>query len=214
MRCTDCNRPVKPVVAVDVDGTLGDWHHHWFRFAADWLGVDREKLSQWDCYDGSTDIATWMDIDKHTYRTMKLAFRQGGFKRWMPSFSGAHTVIRSLRGLGAVVWITTTRPYLRLDNVDPDTREWLERHGINYDGLIYDEDKYKVLIDIVGSERIVGVVDDLPANCERAKVLGLYPIQLATTYNRAVLQPVHVATLQSAGRQLAARIEQWREQHG
>ena len=50
---------------------------------------------------------------------------------------------------------------MRLDGIDPDTRFWLERHGIKYAGLLYDEDKYERLVKTIDRERVVLVIDDL-----------------------------------------------------
>jgi hypothetical protein len=72
-----------------------------------------------------------------------------------------------IREAGAEVWLCTTRPYLRLDNVDPDTREWLRRNRIQYDALLFDpaheEDgtKYDELRRQAG-DRVASIVDDLP----------------------------------------------------
>jgi hypothetical protein len=79
--------------------------------------------------------------------------------------------IRSM--LGVQVWICTTRPWQRLDNIDPDTRWWIERNLGRVDGVIYGEDKYRDLVDIVGRDRILGVFDDLPENIIAAEDLGL-----------------------------------------
>jgi hypothetical protein len=54
---------------------------------------------------------------------------------------GGQTFVDTLRAEGAEVWLTTTRPHDRFDRVDPDTREWCRRNGINFDGLLYDGDK-------------------------------------------------------------------------
>lgn len=211
MRCTDCNQPVKPVVAFDIDGTCGDYHGHFLKFAAHWLGDDSV---QWKVpYDGSTDLATYLGVDKATYRMIKLAYRQGGMKRSMPVTAEAPSVINFLRESGVEVWITTTRPYLRLDNVDPDTRHWLKRHGILYDGLIYDELKYDRLVEIVGGERICGVVEDLPEQFDHAWELGLRPILLSSEYNKATPRDPSARNLKVAGQRLLDQVQEWREAH-
>lgn len=91
------------------------------------------------------------------------------------------------------MWLCTTRPYLRLDNVDPDTREWLRRNAIEYDALLFDpaheEDgtKYHELARQAGN-RVASVVDDLPEMIEAAHDAGLGgllgPILRDQPYNR------------------------------
>src|SRR5256885_3623561 len=126
---SECSRVVKPVVAIDIDGTIGDYHTHFLTFAEQWLAVGR---NHWD-YHGDENFGDWFcgryGVDKTIYRQIKLAYRQGGLKRSMPVYSGMVELVREI-GSVAEVWLTTTRPYLRLDQVDPDTRFWLERHGI------------------------------------------------------------------------------------
>jgi hypothetical protein len=177
LRCTDCNRPVNPVAAIDIDGTLANYHNHFLTFAGDYFDVS-VNLS----YDGSCSLAEWLGISESEYRQCKLAYRQGAQKRFMPTFPG-FTMVGGLMNAGLEVWLTTTRPYLKFDTTDADTRDWLRRMGIPYNGLLYDDDKYAVLKDIVGGKRIVGVLDDLPANVLRAKELGLPALLIRRQHN-------------------------------
>lgn len=202
---------MKPVVAVDIDGTLANYHGHFFSFAEQWLGVAGTGWAM--NYDGSVRMADHMDIDDQTYRQIKLAYRQGGLKRMMPIYDHAPEMIKELRGAGAEVWITTTRPYLRLDNVDPDTRFWLDHHRIPYDGLIYDEQKFRVLGDIVGHDRVVCVLDDLPEKVDQAAKFGFAAIQRWTTYNSAVRREPGAATLRSATIMLLRHVRAWSQSH-
>lgn len=164
MKCTACNSVVKPVVAIDIDGTLGDFHRHQLEFACAYW--DRSQLDTFyaERYDGSERFREYMSrtfgVSVEEFRAMKLAYRQGGMKRTMPCFLDSHDLTRSLRQAGAEVWLTTTRPYNRLDSVDPDTREWLRRNDIEFDHLLYGDDKYEKLAEYVGPERVVAVLDD------------------------------------------------------
>jgi len=164
MRCTNCSAPIRPVAAVDIDGTLGEYHEHFLRFAGEYLGISTLPAGK-RLYDGSVAFRTWFTqtfrTDVKTFRDIKLAYRQGAQKRSMPVRPFARGLIKSLREMDVEVWLTTTRPYMRLDNVDPDTRFWLKRHGIKYDHLLYDEYKYEVLSHQVDPERVCFVLDDL-----------------------------------------------------
>lgn len=207
MRCTDCNRLVKPVVAFDIDGTIGMYHDHFLDFAENYFGRRFHHM-----YDGRVDLAEWMDITKNEYRKCKLAYRQGGLKRTMPVYPDAKIIPNALSGLrerGAEVWITTTRPYQRLDNVDPDTQEWLRRNGFQYDGLIYDEDKYARLDEIVGGDRVVAVLEDLPECYERAHKLGMNPILMRRTHNSYWTPPDVAYTTAQALVMIEDRVKGW-----
>lgn len=171
----------KPVVALDIDGTLGDYHTHFLRFAEQWYG--RAMPDPATNTDG-VPLYKYMGTSKSTYRQCKLAYRQGGMKRSMPVYEGASELTHNLRKSGAEVWIATTRPYLRLDNIDPDTRHWLRRNGIQFDGVLWGEHKYRDLKKIIG-DRVLFVVDDLPEMIGQAQSIGLGVMLRCQPYNLA-----------------------------
>jgi hypothetical protein len=144
---------------------MGEYHKHFVRFAMGYMGRNpiiadniaakyqgQESMSHWFCEEFDTDI--------RTYRDVKLAYRQGAQKRNMPVRTWASNLTHLLMER-AEIWLTTTRPYLRLDGVDPDTRFWLHHNAIYYDHLLYHEAKYTVLANRVSPKRVVAVVDDL-----------------------------------------------------
>ena len=192
MRCSDCSEVIKPIVAMDIDGTLGDYHDHFLDFAVKWLGQKYYKPRGMYAYDGSEPHREWftrtMEVDVTTFRAIKLAFRQGGLKRTMPIYLESTETIDFIRRFGAEVWLTTTRPWERFDRVDPDTRHWLAEHGIEFDGLIYDDAKMAALAERVDAERVVAVVDDLIEVLEEAKdrFPNAVTILRKTIHNRGV----------------------------
>lgn len=221
MLCTKCSEHLKPVVALDIDGTLGDYHLHFFRFADDYMGGSFVKPRLWKPYGGIEKFSDYCmdiyDIDLRTYRDIKLAYRQGARKRSMPVLRGAVPLCHAVVHAGAELWLTTTRPYLRLDNIDPDTRFWLERNGIEYDGLMYDEDKYAVLADRLDPARVVAVVDDETEQINRAVTVWgkTIPIQAVGNYNIKALssKPHFSGDLESIGHEIVHRVNIWKGQH-
>jgi hypothetical protein len=219
MLCSNCSHEVKPIVAVDVDGTLGDYHGHFLNFAADYLDMHKDKQAPWR-YDGTLRLSAWFtqvfNCEVETYRQVKLAYRQGGMKRTMPLLVGAHDLCYTIKKAGAELWITTTRPYLSLDNIIPDTVEWCRRHGIEYDGMLFDEDKYEQLAKRVDSQRVVAVVDDLPEMYDAAAKALYYgadvPILAQGDYNKGVRRPIR-GNLYQIGQMVNGRINWWRESH-
>lgn len=209
MRCSKCSNPIRPVVAIDVDGTLGDYHGHFRRFAETYFG---RKLPEE--YDGSVEFHEALGLPIAKYRDAKLAYRQGGGKRSMPRYDGATVMMSQLRHV-AEVFITTTRPYLRLDQTDPDTRFWLDRHDIEFDGLLYDNDKYERLAEIVDPSRVVAVLDDLSTQYDAAaRVFGEgVPILRQNEYNGAMKRPNMVTSIPEALLAIADRIDRWHHDH-
>lgn len=211
MECSKCSAHLSPIVAVDIDQTLGQYHAHFENFAEGYLGHTLPSE-----YDGSMPYYQYLGLDIEVYRGVKLAYRQGGLKRTMPLFDGATFFMSTVAEAGAEIWVTTTRPYLRLDNIDPDTREWLKRNHLPYDHMLYDEDKYMQLRRQVDPERVVGVVDDLPEQVENAQeAFGRdIPLLVDRRTNSGVLALAPRATLVDAGVLLASRIGEWYKRHG
>jgi phosphoglycolate phosphatase-like HAD superfamily hydrolase len=219
MKCTNCNNSVKPVVAIDIDGTLGDHHNHFMAFATRYvghsLGPHRDKFMSFfeQLYPYDQEFSEWLGLPKDLYRDIKLAYRQGGMKRLMPVFTGAYELTHNLRNMGAEVWLCTTRPYLRLDNIDPDTREWCRRHRIAYDGLVYGEDKYERLAQIVGTDRVVCVLDDLPEMIDAANELALPTLQKQNGHMGSAVRQPGVTTLVEADRRIQGYVQDWFNRH-
>jgi hypothetical protein len=210
----------KPVVALDIDGTLGNYHAHFLWFAERWLGTPMP--SEYDINPGRR-LHEFMNVPHHVYRECKLAYRQGGLKRFMPVYPGASELTRNIRNTGAEVWICTTRPYMRLDNIDPDTREWLGRNHIDYDAVIFEgvpfggehTTKYADLVRQVGTDRIVAAVDDLPEQVEDAFNNGIKRIYLRSQpYNQDyVAVGERVDTLGVLWLRLRKDITEWQANH-
>lgn len=219
MLCSACSRAVRPVVAVDIDGTLGDYHTHFLNFLEEYIGWDNARPR----YRGLSQFKDWcMDlyqISEAQWRDAKLAYRQGAQKRSMPIFNWAQALTGVVRWEGAELWITTTRPYLRLDNIDPDTREWLARNHIEYDGLIYDKYKYRLLAEQVDPERVIAVVDDLPDKYQEAKTIfgPAVPILKVGDYNRGhvamTLPAIAYTDIRAITVEIVQRINRWKELH-
>jgi hypothetical protein len=156
-------------VTFDIDGTLGQYHTHLENFLALYTGL--QIPTNWD---GRGNWEDYLKLPRKQYQEGKLAFRQGGWKRWMPPFPHASEVTETARHMGAEIWITTTRPYNRLDNVDPDTQEWLSRNRIHYDHLLYDDQKYEELAKQVDPARVVFVIEDQPTQYRAAQSAFLW----------------------------------------
>jgi hypothetical protein len=215
MLCTKCREEVRPVVALDIDGTMGRYHEHFLRFAEAYL----DKQVPWD-YSGDRTFRSWFkqrfDVTDDVWHDVKLAYRQGGMKRSMESYPYARNLTEFVREQGAELWITTTRPYIRHDNIDPDTREWLRRNGIRYDYILYDGHKYGKLKDLVGVERVAVVIDDLDEELDEAQRAGFHPAGLflrRTVFNEASIWPQEISNLSDATVFISDRLEAWRERN-
>jgi hypothetical protein len=214
MICTECSRNVGPIVILDIDGTLGDYHSHFLSFAGMYLGENMLPAGT-HLYKGTPRFREWFctafDVDVRTFRDIKLAYRQGAQKRSMPVFKHARPLTTALREAGAEIWLATTRPYMRLDAVDPDTRWWLKRNGIKYDYLLYDDHKYELLARQIDVGRVVAVVDDLKEDlyeadrCFDPSAVFVY----ANSWNSAYVQDWNPVDSESILPTLMQRIHAW-----
>lgn len=173
--------PFAPVIGLDIDGTSGDYHGHFTWFISQWLG---REMPDPTAYTGGVPFHKHLGVSRATYNDAKLAYRQGGIKRWMPAYPNIGEFTKVVRETGAQVYICTTRPYLNLSNIDPDTRHWLRRAGMQYDGVLYGQHKYSDLKKAVGLDRIVCVFEDLPRLCDRADALGIRAFLRNQPYNQ------------------------------
>lgn len=208
VRCAQCYRPVRPVAVFDIDGTLGDYHRHFARFARLYFGLMEYELEP--IWNGEGNFEDFLQLTREQYREAKLAYRQGGNKRWLPIYPEVRDIFRTLYGLRCEIWIATTRPWQRLDNIDPDTREWLRREQLTIDGLLFGDDKYSQLLEAVDVGRVVAVVEDLPEQFDRAEDLGLPVIMRENHHNRATgLNRTPSGSLAACGSWVVERLEEW-----
>jgi len=180
VRCTNCSKLVRPVAVVDIDGTLGMYHEHFIWFAQKYLNTQLPHN-----YDGRGEFSDFLGLDKREYRDIKLAYRQGGMKRFMPVYTGAGWFMEKLHDMGLEIWIATTRPWMSLSNIDPDTRFWLKQNMMPYDGMVFDDRKYESVLNLIDQERIVIVIEDLLELCDEALTLGLNVWQPERPHNFA-----------------------------
>ena len=164
---------MKPVIALDLDGTLLDYYPHFLRFASGYFG----RWFEPDGYDARISLAKYLGVSKQSYRQCKLAYRRGQLKRSLPALPlplpQINELTHTVRRWGVDIWFCTTRPYLSHDEVDDATRHNLRRNGAVYQGIIWGEHKYRELVRTVGGNRVAAVLDDLPEQCRRAEALGL-----------------------------------------
>jgi len=216
MLCSRCSEKIKPIAVFDIDGTMGDYHQHFLDFAKEYLGSN--GWQDWWKYSGNQGFRDWFceafDIGHDVWYDIKLAYRQGAQKRSMPPFEGMIEVARCADEWECEVWIATTRPYLRLDNIDPDTRAWLFRWGVPYHGLVFDERKYHKLYGLVEPDRVIAAFEDLYDLYDEAVTLfgESVPFLVKTSWNRAHDRP-NQGISGHAREHLRRNLVAWKEQH-
>jgi len=202
---------VKPVIGLDIDGTLFDYHGHFLRFAEGWYGRPMPDPS---AINPGLPLHKFMRTSKATYRQCKLAYRQGGLERSMPVYPGASELTKAIRKAGGEIWVCTTRPYLKLDTQAPNTVHLLRRNGIQYDHMLSGPHKYRDLVRQVGLKRIVAVMDDLPEMYDQAESVGIPAILRNQPYNRHKTDVNMVDNMKDAQATILAWLDGWSRDHG
>lgn len=198
-----------PVVGIDIDGTLGDYHGHFIKFAEMWIG---RQLPSAEDVNPALPFSRFLGISKPIYRQIKLAYRQGGMKRSMPCYPGARELTVGLRRAGCEVWICTSRPFNQLGNVDSDTRHWLRRNGIQYDNVLWGERKYISLRQMAG-DRVVAILEDLPKMVEQSESCGIRAVLRDQPYNRHMDAFYRALDLDGARIILSEMLSQWKDKN-
>lgn len=214
MLCSACSQRVKPVVVFDIDGTWADYHQAFHSFCAHYFDISLGHCLS-ECYwDGNGEFEEHIGITKAQYREAKLAYRQGGNKRWLYAWASMTELAQQLRSQGCEIWVATTRPWSSLSNIDPDTQEWLRRQRVVVDGLVFGETKYHQLCEALDTDRIVACIEDLPDQFDVADSLGLPVIQVTRNHNRAVnCERTPRGNIQVVTRWVEHRLDLWFEDH-
>jgi hypothetical protein len=95
-------------------------------------------------------------------------------------------IIRKRKGR---IVVCTTRPFLSLEDVEPDTVHNLKRHGVQFDYILHGENKYRDLVKLVDPARIVMVLEDQDDMLAQAASLSLPAVRRVTLWNMG--SPLH-----------------------
>lgn len=156
--------PTAPIVALDVDGVLADYHGHLHWFAE--LYLQRKVPLDWGTANGEFDKA--MHLTKEEYRQIKLCYVHSGLRRAMPlKDSLASSLCREVRRSGCQLWLCASKPWKQTLPVDHDLMFWLDLHRIEADAILFGDNKYEQLVTAAQAP-IICAVDDLPEQVERA----------------------------------------------
>ena len=119
------------VCGIDIDGVLNYYPANWINFVN-----DREVLTK-----PITDLHILKnELSYNQYRITKRFFRKLGEPG--PVREGSALLTEILKGKGFQIYIITSRPFKEYPKLQGDTMKWLDKHNIQYDGIISDPDKH------------------------------------------------------------------------
>ena len=166
-------------VCVDIDGVLCDFIQTWSDFLL-WHGVIREPIRH-QIY---SDLSEYLPQDKKKeYSNLKAEYRESGIKRNAVVFPGAKQFLQKLREKQKVV-LVTARPAHKHRRIFADTVEWLESNGLEYDALIFEENKREWVLS--HSNNVLFCVDDDLRQAEFLANVGIKTYLVGHLYNEKV----------------------------
>lgn len=158
------------IAALDLDGVLADVN----------AGVAQEIArlggTPWaSAAPESYDVVHWDLVPEVEAEVRRLMVEGIDMYREMAPIAGATDLLADFRARGVATAIITARPH----NLKRVTLDWLLRHDIVPDELIFEWDKAKVLKGLGAAS----MVDDRPATLEELKALGIRLYRPAYPYN-------------------------------
>jgi 5'(3')-deoxyribonucleotidase len=153
----------KFVFGVDLDGVCGDFYKIMREIAAEWKGVDKDKLPTTVTY----GLKEWALDDMGGYDALhRFAVTQRNLFREMPIIAECRPVLRRLSTAGVHIRIVTHRLFIKYfhQKAAQQTIEWLDSHGIPYWDLCFIREKWHIGADIY--------IDDAPDNIQKIQSLN------------------------------------------
>jgi uncharacterized HAD superfamily protein len=144
------------IVGVDIDGVLADYPDCFINYVNDKVGTNfkAEDLDQYNLYEAITDIPT------EVMKELKHDFRKSGQLKKVGVLPGAKEFLQSLRNKSYKIVLLSARPYKEYRRIFADTKEWLDKNGLIYDAILWDEDKLNRLIREFGENNVSFFVED------------------------------------------------------
>jgi uncharacterized HAD superfamily protein len=163
-------------IAVDIDGVLGDYPIAFQNFIKEQTGVWID-ITTYDLYEEYAKVLSW---DKMI--ALKHEYRDTGQKRYIPICDGAKDFLDRQKQAGKTIILLTSRPYKQYSRIFADTMEWLKDGELQYDAIIWDEDKnYSVIKDF---PNIDYMVEDNPKFAINIANLGYKVYLVDKIYNQ------------------------------
>jgi len=127
----------------------------------------------------------------------KADLRRTGAFRTLPVVDGAVAGMRHLRQLGYKLVIITARPYRQYKRLYADTMEWLKKHKIEYDLILFKRDKAEAISDYIMPAQARFFIEDRTKHALEIIDMNVPVLLLDAPYNQGVEHP------------LITRVENW-----
>ena len=136
------------VIAIDIDGVLAMYPEYFINYVNIELGTEFTNLYE---------MQSSLKID--IYEDMKDRYRQSGVKRYIWPMPNCDRFTTRLKHTGYDIVLLSSRPYKTYSRIFADTIEWLGDNDIQYDTILWDEEKDLKLLKMIPNVRFV-IEDD------------------------------------------------------
>jgi len=155
------------IVAVDIDGVLSEYPWSFVK----WL-IESELFDP--SYKSGIPNTTEDIISAvggyANYSAHKHEYRMSGQKLYADVQPWASSFLKELREMGYKVILLSARPYKKYVRIFADTLEWLDKHDLIYDAVLFDGDKEEVIINRF--PQMTAFIDDEWGNIKKVSDAG------------------------------------------
>jgi len=169
-------KPTDLIAGVDIDGVLAAHPEAWIAF------LNKELGTNWTIEDVEDIEYMFPEIPRAKYEELKFKYREEGYNRYVPLLPHAKEFLDALREAGFKIILLSRRPYKRHKRIFADTLEWLKKHQLPFDAIIWSEKKHEVLMKEFPQTRFM--VEDEPRIAEEIGSRGFKCYVPVRPYNR------------------------------
>ena len=147
------------IAFVDIDGILATWPETFIDFVNNKLDLNSVVYKT---YPSIVELE-----DRRNLYDLKREYRLSSVKRAMELIPGASELLNKLKGFGYYIILITARPYKEIFRIYSDTLYWLEKNNLCFDGIIWEQDKEKYIIEHFDKDKVAFCIDDAIENVNK-----------------------------------------------
>jgi len=115
---------------------------------------------------------------------IKTRFRANGGFAELPSIPGAPEALRAIKAMGYKIVVITARPHHRHKRLYADTLEWMNKHGVSADLILFERDKAEAICQYVYPARPSYFVEDRTKHAMEIAAIGVPVLLLSSEDNK------------------------------
>ncbi len=110
-------------------------------------------------------------------------YKSGRFKE-LDAILGARSALTLISGRGYKIVIVTARPQWQYKRLYADTLEWLQKHSIPHDLILFNKDKVEAIYDHIAPAWPVAFIEDHERNARHLSAVGVQVLLFDRPHNQ------------------------------